>query len=115
MTSRRLRRYVVNVKLNGNQRVAPDGACPAFERPAIEPFVPLPVVDAKTAEPVVVQGAKQRSLASVETAEPRLGAQFGSAGAGAGSRPAVGYSSSGLGSSNPGSSSLGSHLPGFSQ
>ena len=68
------RRYVVNVKLNGNQRVQSDGACPAFERPATEPFTPLPLVDAKTAETVVVPGAKQRSLASIEAAPaPRLG------------------------------------------
>ena len=109
------RRYVVNVKLNGNQRVVPDGACPAFERPAVEPFVPLPLVDSKTAEQVVVQGAKQRSLASIEPTEPRLGAQFGNqfgnqfGSASSSSRPALGYDSSGLGST------LGSHLPVFSQ
>ena len=63
------RRYVVNVKLASNQKVQPDGACPAFERPPIEPFVPLPAVEAKTADNIVVSGAKQRSAASVQTGD----------------------------------------------
>ena len=35
------RRYVVNVKTASSQRVQPEGACPMFERPVIEAFVPL--------------------------------------------------------------------------
>ena len=65
------RRYVVNVKLNGNQRVNPEGMCPAFERPVAEPFVPLPTDQAT--DNVVVQGAKQRALAADGTVVPAPG------------------------------------------
>jgi murein L,D-transpeptidase YafK len=39
------RQYMVNVKLPGGQplnKLDSDGACPAFERPAAQPFAPLP-------------------------------------------------------------------------
>ena len=36
------RRYVVNVVMPANGRINPEGRCPRFQRPAIEPFAPNP-------------------------------------------------------------------------
>jgi murein L,D-transpeptidase YafK len=69
------RRYVVNVSLPGVQLASlnPEGACPAFYRPAPSPFSPIPgeqIADA----PVVAPGPKMRtSSAGVEPDPERSG------------------------------------------
>lgn len=55
------RRYVVNVTLP-QTRIEPDRACPRFQRPVIEAFVPLPV------EPQVVANATAGASAPVAAA-----------------------------------------------
>ena len=52
-----------------SQRVNPEGACPAFERPKPEPFTPL--AGAQTAEHVVVTGPQMRVAASDQGQRPR--------------------------------------------
>ncbi len=68
------RKYVVNVKLPANQsRVDPEGACPAFERPPLDPFRPKPG-EQFAEERIVVPGPKERSMASSGTLNaPRSG------------------------------------------
>lgn len=51
------RRYVVNVKLP-QSTIAPDGACPRFERPKIAPFTPLPQEQQLARERVTVNGPR---------------------------------------------------------
>lgn len=78
------RKYVVNVKYNGS-RPAPEGACPAFERPVPEPFTPLPTREARN---IVVDGPKMRSVAASQSGAPSgtvLDRMFG-LGMGSGSR-----------------------------
>lgn len=61
------RRYVVNVKLP-QSRIDPEGACPVFERPALEPFKPEPAQQKVTEERVVVPGPRMRtSIADAST------------------------------------------------
>ena len=66
------RKYVVNVKLNGQQtRIDPQGPCPTFERPAVAPFVPAPadqIADAR----IVAPGPKMRAAAAIGT-DPSMG------------------------------------------
>lgn len=73
------RRYIVNVKVNG-QRPAPEGLCPTFERPMAEPFSPLPSREAST---IVVDGPKMRTAANIgatpgTAARVDPGSKFGS-------------------------------------
>lgn len=58
------KKYHVNVKpIQQVSRIDPEGRCPAFERPAIEAFVPTP--NEKVAETrVVAPGQKLRAIAS---------------------------------------------------
>ena len=59
------RRYVVDVVVPAAGRIDPEGRCPAFQRPALQPFAPL-VADGKvTEERVVVPGPKTRDVAEV--------------------------------------------------
>jgi murein L,D-transpeptidase YafK len=60
------RRYVVNVILPVSGRPAPDGHCPRFERPKMEPFVPRPSEQQIAAERITVPGPKLRALANAE-------------------------------------------------
>ena len=67
------RKYVVNVKLDGNQsRINPEGPCPAFERPVIEPFR-AKAGDQIAEERITVPGPKERSLASTGGEAQRSG------------------------------------------
>ncbi len=59
------RSYVVNVHLPENSRVDPTGACPRFERPLIEPFVPRPAEEQIASERVRVPGMKTRTVADI--------------------------------------------------
>ncbi len=90
------RKYVVNVRLP-QSRIDPEGACPAFERPQLDPFKLKPQQVAE--ERVVVPGPKMRGLANADAGEgPQSGmaadAVFG-LGAGTASRmsapPKVGF------------------------
>ena len=56
------RRYVVNVKLPSS-RIEPDAACPAFERPQLDPFTPVPRGQQVALDRVVVPGPKVRATA----------------------------------------------------
>ena len=60
------RRYIVNVKLP-QSRVDPEGLCPVFERPYVQPFVPRPNEQRLAEERIVVRGPKLRAVANVET------------------------------------------------
>ncbi len=60
------RRYVVNVAMRGDpRRLDANGACPAFQRPQLEPFVPRPAEQQLAHERVEVKGEKSRTLASI--------------------------------------------------
>ena len=67
------RRYVVNVKLGSNQsRIDPQGACPAFERPAVMPFVPAStdqIADARITAP----GPTMHASTSTPASSPVMG------------------------------------------
>lgn len=67
------RRYVVNVKLPANGRVDPMAACPAFERPQLEPFVPKPAEQQLAAERIVVPGPKTRTAATIGSGATAFG------------------------------------------
>ena len=70
------RRYVVNVKNDGKRSINPEGACPAFERPKLEPFTPL--AGAQSAENVVVKGPQTRLAgANAESGATGLAQMFG--------------------------------------
>ena len=64
------RKYVVNVK-QPMSRIDPEAACPAFERPALEPFKPSP--QQVSEERVVVPGPKQRIAADGSPAPQSTG------------------------------------------
>ena len=58
------RRYVVNVSLPKNRRrPTPTGACPRFDRPLIDPFIPKPSEEQIASERIVVPGTKTRQFA----------------------------------------------------
>jgi murein L,D-transpeptidase YafK len=61
------RRYVVNVKWRGPEpaRLDPERACPAFEHPPVEPFVPAPKDQIADAERIMAPGPKTRAIAVV--------------------------------------------------
>lgn len=59
------RRYMVNVALPANGRIDPEGRCPSFQRPALEPFVPLPNGEKIAEERVIETGPKTRDVAEV--------------------------------------------------
>ncbi len=62
------RRYVVNVSYPGQtSELRADNACPRFDRPMIEPFVPKPAEQQMVEERIVVPGVKMRSIASAQT------------------------------------------------
>lgn len=54
------RRYVVNAVLSAPQRVDPNGRCPYFLRPKLQPFAPRPAEWQLAAERVTVPGPKTR-------------------------------------------------------
>jgi murein L,D-transpeptidase YafK len=56
------RKYVINVKLPSSP-LNPEGACPIFEKPLVEPFRPLPGAQQVAEERVVVPGPRLRSVA----------------------------------------------------
>ncbi len=71
------RKYVVNVKLGANQsRVDPEGPCPAFERPAVEPFVPKST-DQIAEQRIIAPGQKTRTFAMDSAAQPAMGLNGG--------------------------------------
>lgn len=59
------RRYVVNVTLPAGGRIDPEGRCPHFQRPALEPFVPNPAEWKLADERIVMPGPKTRDVAEV--------------------------------------------------
>ena len=72
------RKYVVNVKLEGNRsRIDPQGPCPAFERPAVAPFVPPPTDQMADAR-IVAPGPKMRAAAAYASS-PAMGLTGGAA------------------------------------
>lgn len=64
------KRYVVNV-VAPQSRVEPDGACPAFQRPVIAPFVPQPTEQEVAEQRLVAQGTKLKGLVSSDV-EPTV-------------------------------------------
>lgn len=64
------RRYVVNVVLPENARINPEGRCPRFERPMIEPFAPRPEEQQVASERIIVNGPKTRDIASITPPPP---------------------------------------------
>jgi murein L,D-transpeptidase YafK len=61
------RRYVVNVSMPATGRIDPEGRCPRFERPMLEPFVPKPEEQQIASERIVEKGPKTRDIASIPT------------------------------------------------
>ncbi len=59
------RRYVVNVLLPATGRINPEGRCPRFERPMLEPFAPGPTEQQIADERIVIRGPKVRDIASI--------------------------------------------------
>jgi murein L,D-transpeptidase YafK len=59
------RRYVVNVVMPAWGRVDPEGRCPAFRRPMIEPFAPRPTEQQIAQERITVPGPKTRDASEV--------------------------------------------------
>ncbi len=57
------RRYVVNVHLPPQRRIDPQGSCPRFKRPMIEPFVPRASEEVIANERITVPGPKMRMFA----------------------------------------------------
>lgn len=58
------RRYVVNVHMPVNgRRPNPEGRCPRFERPMIEPFIPRPSEEQIASERITAPGPKTRQFA----------------------------------------------------
>jgi murein L,D-transpeptidase YafK len=66
------RKYVVNVKLPPNAKINPEGQCPTFERPVVEPFVQKPNEKAADAAPIAA-GAKMHGIAQADTGLPAVG------------------------------------------
>jgi murein L,D-transpeptidase YafK len=58
-------RYVVNVMLPATGRIDPEGRCPQFQRPALQPFSPLPDFKVAAIEGTIVAGPKTRDGAAV--------------------------------------------------
>ena len=61
------RRYVVNAVLSTPQRVDPNGRCPYFLRPSLQPFSPRPAELQLASERVAVPGPKTRDAVEVAT------------------------------------------------
>lgn len=61
------RRYIVNVDVSPGMRVEPDQACPRFQRPMIEPFIPRPSEEQIAMERIQVKGPKMRTISVAET------------------------------------------------
>lgn len=61
------RRYVVDVVMPASARINPEGRCPRFERPLLEPFAPRPEEQQIAEERVIMKGPKTRDLASILT------------------------------------------------
>ena len=76
------RRYMVNVSLPASGRIDPDGQCPHFSRPSLEPFAPLPTQEKLAEERITETGPKTREVAEVvRTTEEQIAAgEAGSAG-----------------------------------
>lgn len=66
------RRYVVNVDTHPGMKVHPERACPAFQRPSIEPFVPAPTEEQIALERITVKGPKMRTVAVTENIGGRV-------------------------------------------
>jgi murein L,D-transpeptidase YafK len=70
------RRYLVNVRMSSGidpARLNPTAACPSFQRPAPNPFVPKPG-EQIAEQRVVVPGQKVRTLANIDYSDaPRMG------------------------------------------
>lgn len=61
------RKYVVNVNIN-SKILRADQACPKFDRPMIEPFMPQPTEEQIAAERITMPGPKKRVFASTPLA-----------------------------------------------
>jgi murein L,D-transpeptidase YafK len=88
------RKYMVNVVLPTSARVDPEGYCPPFQRPAIEPFVPRPAEQQLAEERVTIPGPKTRTAANIAPTDQTgaLPQSYGLGGSGAGtSGPVLGY------------------------
>lgn len=59
------RRYIVDVVLPASSRIDPEGRCPRFQRPMLEPFVPKPEEQQIAEERITVRGPKVRDIASI--------------------------------------------------
>lgn len=57
------RRYVVNVSMPNQMQLQPDGLCPRFRRPIVEPFRPRPEELQIAEERITVPGPKMRQFA----------------------------------------------------
>ncbi|MGQ0673298.1 MAG: L,D-transpeptidase family protein [Hyphomicrobium sp.] len=64
------RRYVVNVIMPAVMRIQPEGRCPRFQRPMLEPFAPRAEEQQIAIERIVVPGPKVRDLASIAPPPP---------------------------------------------
>jgi len=84
------RKYLVNVSfVNSQSRVDPEGMCPAFIRPKMEPFIPRgneQMADVR----VMAPGPKMRSIASAEDASQATASTGRIPGSFPGSSPPVG-------------------------
>ena len=72
------RRYVVNVIMPVSGRVEPEGYCPPFQHPSIEPFMPRPEEQRLAEERISVPGPKTRTAATIApTDDSALGTRYG--------------------------------------
>jgi murein L,D-transpeptidase YafK len=74
------RRYVVNVSTPAGGRVDPEGRCPRFQRPALEPFVPLPSQQKVAEERIRENGPKTRDMTEVAATTAREAAEDAASG-----------------------------------
>ncbi|MBL8846327.1 MAG: murein L,D-transpeptidase [Hyphomicrobium zavarzinii] len=65
------KRYVVNAVLSTPQRIDPNGRCPTFLRPALQPFAPRPSEWQLASERLTVNGPKTRDATEVASTTAR--------------------------------------------
>lgn len=91
------RRYVVNAVMTEPQRLDPNGRCPRFLQPTLQPFSPRPAEGRLALERITVPGPKTRDAQEVASTTARSQDYFGASATG--SIPSLGMP--------PGASALG--------
>jgi len=74
------RRYVVNAVVTTAERIDPNGRCPRFQRPTLQPFAPRPAEWQLASERLTVPGPKTRDSAEVAQTTAQSQPVFGATG-----------------------------------